>query len=57
MAHFSGEDSDELQRNIFGDTDFQLSPELRKKAEEELQEKEDWRERDIAALRDLVSGV
>lgn len=36
---------------------FQLPPELKKKAEEELQEKEEWRDRDIAALRELVKGI
>ncbi|KAF0311219.1 Alpha-tocopherol transfer protein-like [Amphibalanus amphitrite] len=54
MAGCSGEETDEFQ-SVFGSSDFQLTPELRKKAEEELQEKEEWRERDIAALRDLVA--
>jgi len=31
-----------------------LTPELLKKAEDELNEKEKWRERDIQALRDMV---
>jgi len=31
-----------------------LSAELLKKAEKELNEKENWRERDIQALRDMV---
>ena len=31
-----------------------LTPELLKQAEEELNEKEKWRDRDIQALRDMV---
>ena len=33
-----------------------LSPELVKKAEEELNEKPEWRARDIQALRDMVKA-
>ena len=57
MAANDTDDPDVIQRSLFSSVDFQLSPELRKKAEEELQEKEEWRQRDIAALRDLVAGT
>lgn len=32
-----------------------LSPELKEKAREELKEKEEWRSRDVQALRDMIS--
>lgn len=34
-----------------------LSIELQEKAERELMEKPSWRERDIQALRDMISGM
>jgi hypothetical protein len=32
-----------------------LSPELKAKALEELKEKEEWRSRDVQALRDIIT--
>ena len=57
MAANDTDNSAFIHRSLFGSVDFQLSPELRKKAEAELQEKEEWRQRDIAALRELVAGT
>ncbi|XP_037081786.1 alpha-tocopherol transfer protein-like [Pollicipes pollicipes] len=56
MAECAGDIIDSNQmKGCLGVIDIQLPHELKKKAEEELQEKEEWRDRDIAALRDLVS--